>query len=439
MIGQQLLSLMYGDPADQIARTLNPGGPNPNPGAPQPPSGAPGAAPGGGGGSGAAAAQPSSQPPLAPANATQSPPDLAALYTQLHAQDRSANQIDRGVAMMASAFGTQQQQHDMMGYAQSLRPDERALVASQGLQDQAKLTAQREHSKFIAGAAGMAKLLDVDAPTAQWLALNPDAMNEALSTHFANKKVPETVKLVDSAVADFTKGHPDATPEEIANYRSGLISGALGGPAAEAMKVQARNSQEFKDTAIEDYNSVTTKLNESQTILKQLLDDPDHVMSALTNPLPKTGLAGYWTPSALVSQETKNKAVLIDQLMAKLTGQSLTDVKNVRNSREFNVLGQSLTAALNPANSKGQVIKALEAMNDKILDARAVAEASVGHHLSGDLAGRTSTRDLLSPTLHGKPNPYYAGATEDEKSDAAAPSGGGGKTYTYNPKTGQLE
>ena len=121
-------------------------------------------------------------------------------------------------------------------------------------------------------------------------------------------------------------------------------------------------------------------------------------MSALTNPLPTTGKAGYWMPSALVSQETKNKAVLIDQLLAKLTGQSLTDVKNVRNSREFTVLGQSLTAALNPSNSKEQVIKALEGMHDKILDTRAVVEASVGHHLSGELAG--PRKHARSPVAH---------------------------------------
>ena len=431
MIGQQLLSLMYGDPADQIARTLNPGGPNPNPGAPQPPSGASGAAPGAGGGSGAAAAQPPSQPPLAPANATQSPPDLAALYTQLHAQDRSANQIDRGVAMMASAFGTQQQQHDMMGYAQSLKPDERALVASQGLQDQARLTAQREHSKFIAGAAGMAKLLDVDAPTAQWLALNPDAMNEALSTHFANKKVPETVKLVDSAVADFRAGHPDATPEDIAKYRSGLISGALGGPAAEAMKVQAKDAQEFKDTAVEDYTSVNAKLGETQRTVDQLLKDPDHVMSALTTPLPTTGAGGYWNP--ITSQETKNKAILMEKLKATLTGDSLRDVKNVRNIREFETLGRALTAALDAANSKEQVVQALTDMKNKVLDARATAELAAGHHLTGELVGH-GNRDLIDPK-----NPYYNGGSEDEKAATEGGGGGGSPTYTYNPKTGQLE
>ena len=186
---------------------------------------------------------------MAPANATQSPPDLASLYMKLHEQDRAAAQIDRGTALMASAFGTAQQQHDMMQYAQGIKPDERALVVGQGIEDQAKQTAQLEHNRFMAGAAGMQKLLDVDAPTAQWLANNPEALNEALKTHFANKTVPETVKLVDSAVETYKAAHPDATPEDIANYRSGLISGALGGPAAEAAKLRPmtpRNSRTLR-------------------------------------------------------------------------------------------------------------------------------------------------------------------------------------------------
>lgn len=434
MIGQQLLSLMYGDPSDQISRALNPGGPNPNPGAP-PPVGGPGASGGAASPSGAAAPQ---QPPMAPANATQSPPDLAALYTQLHQQDRSAAQIDRGVAMMASAFGTAGQQHDMMQYAQGIRPDERALVAGQALQDQAKLTAQQEHSRFMAGSAGMAKLLDVDAPTASWLMNNEDARNEALKTHFQNKTVPETVKLVDSAVADFTKGHPDATPEEIANYRSGLISGALGGPAADAAKTAAVEGQKFKDSAIEDYTKVKSKLDESRNTIGQLLKDPDHTYSAITSLFPTTGLTAAYNP--LMSKETKDKAVLIDKLKAILTGSGLSEVKNVRNQMEFGTLGRALTAALDPASSKQQVQDALTMMNDKILDAQATAELAVGHRLTGDLVGH-GNRDLLSDKLpNGQPNPFYAGGSEEAKADSGGgSSGGGGKTYTYNPKTGQLE
>jgi hypothetical protein len=75
-------------------------------------------------------------------------------------------------------------------------------------------------------------------------------------------------------------------------------------------------------------------------------------------------------------------------------------------------------------------------MKDKILDARATAEMAAGHHLSGELVGH-GNRDLIDPK-----NPYYNGATEDEKAKDGGGGGsasGGGPTYTYNPKTGQLE
>ncbi len=138
MIGTELLNLMYGNPLSQVNAAVNPA-PNPSPLAP-PPAGAP--APGGApapsagahpplqshwqelgargapapggppaGSPGAPAAPPNPQASLPPTAATQSPPDLAQLYMQLEQRNRSANEIDRGLAMMASAYaapGTQQ-------------------------------------------------------------------------------------------------------------------------------------------------------------------------------------------------------------------------------------------------------------------------------------------------------------------------------------------
>ena len=102
--------------------------------------------------------------------------------------------------------------------------------------------------------------------------------------------------------------------------------------------------------------------------------------------------------------------------------------------REIDTLGKAATGGLTQASSKDQILQTLQDMKDKILDARATNEMSVGHHLSGNLVGR-GQQDLMQPTLNGQKNPFYNGATQDDKPS----SGGGGKTYTYNPKTGQLE
>ena len=186
MIGQQILDLMYGDPANQISRAINPGGPNPNPGAAQSPSpsggapGCPGAVPGG--------------PPMAPANATQSPPDLAQLYVDLSRRDQAAHQIDQGTALMASAFGTAQQQHDMMDYAKGIPQDNSAGMIGATLKNQQDLKEQQDQNRFQAGAGLASKLLNIDLPTSQWLMNNPQAMDGIVKTHFlteAQKASPD--------------------------------------------------------------------------------------------------------------------------------------------------------------------------------------------------------------------------------------------------------
>jgi len=435
MIGQQLLSLMYGNPGDQITRTLNPGGPdpNPNPNAPPPPGGAASGGPSGAPSTG----PPQPQPPMAPANATQSPPDLAALYVKLHQQDMAAHQIDQGTALMASAFGTAQQQHDMMQYAQNMPQDDTTGALSKGilaqgemLKQQQQQTAQQEHARFLAGAAGMSKVLGVTPDQAQWLALNPDAMNEVLRAHNAATAPTEVQKNVDAAAVEYAKANPNATPEEIAQWKSRMMVGMLPGPAGEAMKVQAKDAQEFKDTATQDYTNVNSKLNETENILDQLLKDPDHTVAALKDVVPTTGQGANLNP--FLSQATADKAVLLNKLKASFSADQLSNVKNVRNLREFNILGQAATGGLDAASSPEQILSTLQTMKSRILDARATAELAAGHKLTGNLVGH-GNRDLLDPK-----NPYYNGATEEAAAPGAAPSRGGGPHYVWS-KDGGLQ
>ena len=190
MIGMELLNLMYGNPLNQIAQATNPA-PNPNPNAPprpaappmqnQAPPGAghyealpdrvgsphwvPGPAPGPGGGvvtpatpaeqrgaqvspgtPGMPAGGPSPQggapapagPPPPASVAPQSPPDLAQLYLQMEQRNRSANEIDHGLALMASAYaapGTQGQiMHSMDNQGQDPGAQLGNLIQLQNMQ-----------------------------------------------------------------------------------------------------------------------------------------------------------------------------------------------------------------------------------------------------------------------------------------------------------------
>ena len=443
MIGAELLNLFGGDPSAQIAQTL--GGPNPNPGASAPPSGAP--APGGGsaaaggqgGPSGApATGPPQPQPPLAPSNATQSPPDLAALYLKLHDRDVAANEIDRGTALMASAFGTAQQQHDLMNYAQNMPQNDSTGALSKGILAQGEMTKNQaaqqqiqEHNRFMAGAGGMSQLLGVTPDQAKWLANDPATLQEVLKTHLQNAAPTEQMKNVEAAGNTWAQANPDASPADVAAYKSKLLTGIMPGPLGEAMKVQAKDVQEFKDTATQDYTTVQSKLNDTENTIKQLLADPTHTVAAIKDPVPTTGIGAQFNP--FLSQATADKAVLLNKLKASLSADQLSNVKNVRNLREFQTLGTAATGGLDPASSSDQILSTLRTMQNKILDARATSELAVGHKLTGDLVGH-GNRDLLDPK-----SPYYNGATEEAPAQGAPPASSGGKTYTYNPKTGQLE
>ena len=73
-------------------------------------------------------------------------------------------------------------------------------------------------------------------------------------------------------------------------------------------------------------------------------------------------------------------------------------MKNVRNAREFNTLGQAATGGLDASASPDDFAKAIGDLKNKFLDAQATSELTVGHKLTGNLVGH-GNRDLLSPTL----------------------------------------
>ena len=116
---------------------------------------------------------------------------------------------------------------------------------------------------------------------------------------------------------------------------------------------------------------------------------------------------------ALVPQNVKDAAIALDKVQSSLKAEQLTGVKNVRNSREFNTLGQAATGGLDASATPDKFADALTALKNKYLDAQATTELTVGHKLTGELVGHGSS-DLLSPTLsNGQPDPYYNGGSED--------------------------
>jgi hypothetical protein len=169
-----------------------------------------------------------------------------------------------------------------------------------------------------------------------------------------------------------------------------------------------------------------------------LLKNPSATMQALQYPdILTTSKAAAWLPFG-PSEAAKQQAIAIQKLEAELTGESLSSVKNVRNQREFSTLGEALTAGLNANNGQDGVQQALQTIKQKMAVAHAQVYATAGKEIPNQYAGMADPA-YTSPTLHGAPNPYYTGATYEPAASSSAGGGGAGKTYTYNPKTGQLE
>jgi hypothetical protein len=179
--------------------------------------------------------------------------------------------------------------------------------------------------------------------------------------------------------------------------------------AATTMQNQ-KDAQKFKDDALADYTPLNSKLSSIRHYVDVLDANPEAAREAMKSFLPTTG---RWAPlNPLASKEVKAAAIALQKIQTELSGASLTDVKNVRNSREFNTLAQAATGGLDAAASPEDFAKSIKLIKDKFLDAQATNELANGHKLTGELIGHGNS-DLLEATIGGKANPYYNGGSED--------------------------
>jgi hypothetical protein len=435
-LGGLIAQGLGGDLNAQLAQALAGQQPNPQPGAGGAPS--PSAAPGGSSAGPGASQQGQPIPPAQvygpdPANAS-----TIQLLLKVHQQDALSSDLNNRIAGISASFGTGQQQHDKMAALQQLGgiQDDRLGALGEIQKLQAGQQQLDQHNRFIAGADVMGQqLLGLKPGQGAWLAQSGQ-LPEIMQSHFRAMEPTEAIKNYDQARAEMQKlgmsnaeinqqmppqmlllgPNPDIGQRQ---YMQESITAAQAGKqmpdyptwqaqhaaAGSAMTTQAKDVQEFKDTATQDYTNVKSKLDANRQVVDQLLANPDATMKALKYPeFLTTGKIGAISP---VDQAVKDQAIAINKLRAGLTGESLSNVKNVRNQREFQTLGQAATAGLNAANSPEGLQSALQDIKNKFLDAQATAEMTVGHKLTGDLVGH-GNRDLLNPS-----SPYYNGATEE--------------------------
>ena len=402
---------------------------------------------------------PAQQPNLAPAAVTQPDPVNASYAADLMRYDRMnklSDDLNRNIQGVAAGFGTAQQQASKTA---ALGRDGGGVGG--GIGDLAKIQAMQdqtiqdnEHARFQANAAIFAQTLSqslgrpVSVAEATEIMNSKPLMDSFATAAGANATTTGTQKDAEAATRAWAQANPQATPQQIADYKANLIAGGMGGSdlgqrqylaersaalargetfpdyptwqaqhasAAAAQTAQAKDAQEFKDSAVQDYTAVHSKLTDIQQYIDVLNKDPAAAQEAMKMFTPATGKWGAINP--LVGQNVKDAAVALQKVQAALTSESLSNVKNVRNVREFNTLGQAATGGLNAAASPADFANAISTLKNKYLDAQATAELTVGHKLTGNLVGH-GNRDLLSKTLpSGQPNPYYNGGSEEKQPD----------------------
>ena len=383
------------------------------------------------------------------ARLSQPDPSYVADTMRYNRMNQLSDDLNRNIQGAAAGFGTAQQQASKTaalgtgagGVGDSLG----SLAGIQKMQDQT--IQDNEHARFMGNAAIFAQTLStslgrpVSVAEAQTIMNSPDLMKSFGGAVGANATTTGTVKDADAATREWATAHPKATPQDIADYKANLIAGGMGGSdleqrqylqeksngittddfatwkakkAAQAITLnqQAKDSQEFKDTATADYTANNSKLTSIQSYIQTLVDDPGSAQKALSQLSPTTGWKGAWNPLN-TDPKVIAAANALQKIQATLQADQLSGVKNVRNSREFNTLGQAATGGLNASASPDDFKKAVLDIQNKFLDAQATNELAVGHKLTGNLVGHGAS-DLLSPTLsNGQPNPYYNGGSED--------------------------
>ena len=427
---------------DQLAQSLTP---NANPLADQASKGNPA--------TGAPGSPQQPQPNLPnPAVAGQDPVTGNLIAQLLRKQQLEANEqsLNEGLQGMAAGFGTAQQQHDKqaaLGHSNGAGGGAGGLGGiGDMLNIQQAVTDQNEHARFMAGAGTLAQVLFPGDPDgvakATEVMNNKGLLGQFGGTAAANATTTTTVKDADAATRAWADANPKATPADISNYKANLIAGGMGGSdlaqrqylqeksaglttddyptwqakhqaTADAMATQAKQAQEFKDSATQDYTPNNTKLTSIQSYIQTLKNNPAAAQQALSTMLPTTGPAATWMPGALVSDDEKAAANALQKIRSTLSADQLAGVKNVRNAREFNTLSQAATGGLNASASPADFAKAIDDIQNKFLDAQATNELAVGHKLTGNLVGH-GNQDLTEPlTPSGQKNPYYNGGSQD--------------------------
>lgn len=413
-IGDMLVQAMRG-PGAMLNQPLNgpqPGSPQTAPGAPSPGPGPP------------QAPQPQQLPP---AQSYGPDPSTAASIQQLmqmHADDRRANSIDRGLAGMAASFGPLETRNAIM---QSYMPmDDRLGAMKQATLLQAAQTEQTEHARGMAGAEALGTNIGLKPGMATELG------NLGVLPQVAGATVTPSpdLKQANEAAEAYAKAHPEATAQQVAEYKTGILTNLVD-PAQRAASIEiAKNVAENKDPAA--FNKADTQLAAVNQNLDWFKAHPNETTEAVRDAdwrLGKgegvEGWIGRNTPFGTSAGAQEAKARL-DQLTKQLSSESLQNSGMSRMAmQEFMTLGNSMTSLGSKAMPSGSIMPEIDRLKDQSLRIRANVMAASGRTLPPEYSG------YADPKYFDKSSPYYSGATVAK--DAPPPGSQGSATAGSGP------
>jgi hypothetical protein len=160
-------------------------------------------------------------------------------------RDEMGQGINLGLDRIAAGFGTAQQQASKQAGIARGQGVGGGLADLTGIQKMQDTTIQdNEHSRFMANAAVFAQTLrgqgiNVTDAQATEIMNNPGLLERFGAAAGGNATLTGTTKDADEATASFKAAHPNATPQEIADYRASVISMATGGGNIEDQQYRA--------------------------------------------------------------------------------------------------------------------------------------------------------------------------------------------------------
>ena len=410
------------------------------------------------------------------AKLSQPDPSYVADFMRYNRMNQLSDDLNRNIQGVAAGFGTAQQQASKtaaLGQGGGVGDSLGALAKIQGMQDQT--IQDNEHARFMGSAATFAQTLSqslgrpVSVAEAQTIMNSPELMKSfggaAGATVGANATETDMVKNAEAATRAWAQANPNASPQDIANYKANLISQGAAGNLSAAGKslmddrrqwMQANPGKSFADMiaarpelaneiaytaqkteegkmnaqAGEDKMTAATtfaKVNQSYNQVEATVDwlnDPAHrtaVQKAIATPglFTRDTFGNLIADSASgltgIDQDVLDARSKLDFLKNELYKDNFTGTHNIRSNTEANKIAGAATNLDTKTNSAATINQQLTQLQQQVYREQANAAAAAGKVVPYKYHG------LADQTYLDPKSRLYQGGSEEVPATVTSP------------------